>query len=671
MITSSESLEYDTVILGGGFAGIACARALSASSTAKVCLIAEENYTVFQPMLPEVAAGSISPRHVVNPIRQFCSNTQVVRGSVHRIDNANQFLEVDIGPHSPEVKIRFQHLVVCPGAQIDLSRVPGMSEHALLMRNIGDAMKLRVAILSRFEEANWIQAPLVKETLLRFVIVGGGYSGVETAGQLQDLIATLPKFYNHISPEDVEVVLVHSRDHLLPTLNARLQTYALKKLRKRGVRVILEQRVRSITAQAVCLQDGTRLDSATVVSTVGNAPHPIVINLMAQLGLEEKTGRLPTDVFGRVQGTENLWSAGDCAYFPLSDGTPCPATAQFAQRQGRLIGKNLQRLAKGKALKPFRFTGLGEFAAIGHHNAVGEVKGIRISGFFAWWLWRTIYLAKLPTLQRKLRVVIDWTFDLFFPRDLNLLDPHYSSPMNEIRLEVGDVLFNPGDPAYSLYLVKSGAMDILDGDSLVKTVTAGESFGERALLMQKNWLYQARCREEAFLVALPAKQFHTIVGTSPALKELFTRSAIVYQSHHHLTGIQKGLTDDLRQSPASEWMNSKVDTLQLPLSIREAIDLFRTQRHGSYPVVDEENKLLGVLKRDDIYDAIKQSGPGAELSLEAFTLRRLPTLPPDLPGEKMIDLFLRSGKNKLLVTDADGHLLGLITLLDVLARIDL
>ena len=669
---SPDPFHYDVIVLGGGFAGIACARALSKSSAIKsVCLVARENYTVFQPMLPEVAAGSISPRHVVNPIRQFCSGIKVVRGELREIDGDNRHLDIDIGPHTAGLKLSYTQLVVALGAEIDLSRVPGMTEHALLMRNLGDAMKLRVSVLSRFEEANWIDDADKKRRLLRFVIVGGGYSGVETAGELYDLIAVLPKYYHNISAGDVEVVLVHSRDHLLPTLSAKLQTYALRKLRKRGIRVVLETRVRSITAQAVCLDDDTRLESATVVSTVGNAPHPAVLDLIHKQNLDAERGRVITDTHGLVPGSEPVWAIGDCAHFPLPDGSPSPATAQFAQRQGKHVGHNIIRRAKEKPLRPFRFKGLGEFAAIGHHNAVGEVLGVRFSGFCAWWMWRTIYLAKLPTLQRKLRVMIDWTFDLFFARDLNLLDPKYSTPLQELRLEAGDILFHPGEPAYSLYLVKNGIIELYDGDQLIKTLRAGDYFGERALLVEKKWLYQARCREEAFLVALPARQFHTIVGNSQALKELFTRSSQVYQAHDNLAGLHARMDESLKRRPASDWMNPDVHTLHPSMTIKGAVDLFRAQPHGSYPVVDDGGNLLGVLKRDDIYDAVKRSASGDDIILDTLSFRTLPTIPPDLPGDRILDLFVRSGKNKLLVTDPDDRLVGLITLMDVIARIEL
>ncbi len=527
--SEKEPFRFKIVIAGAGFAGVYCAKELGRllgkeEAARDVALISDRNYMVFQPMLPEVCGSEVSPRHVVNPIRRLCRRVTVMRGEIERIHLAERRLTINAGVFAGVRQVEFQHLALCIGSAVDLSKVPGMPEHAYLMNNVGDAMELRGTIIDRFEEASLVAGHDFLRRLLTFIVVGGGLSGTETVGQIADLVRDVGFLYPGIKPGDIRVVLIHSGSYLMPEMGEHLGRYAQEKLERRGVEVILNTRVRAMTSGKVYLTDGGVLESHTVVSTVGNAPSPLVSALCAQNGIPTEKGRMLAEPTLQVRGQPALWSAGDCAVVRLPDGRKAPSTAQFAIRQGELLGRNLAAALEGKAPQPFTFTGLGELATVGRRAAVADILGFQFSGFFAWWLWRTIYLAKLPGLDRKLRVMIEWTFDLFFPRDISLLSPRPSEVLQEVHLEAGDFVFQAGDPACSFYILKCGLVEVRDSQGrVIRSFTNGEHFGERALLADRVWRYDAAAVEPCELVAMPASVFDRLQA-SKAFRNLVEES---------------------------------------------------------------------------------------------------------------------------------------------------
>ncbi len=508
-----ELLSFRVVIAGGGFAGVYAARALArvlgrTRARQEVALISERNAMVFQPMLPEVCGSELSPRHVVTPVRQLCGDVTVLRARIADVDLPGHRLTLNAGPFTGTREVRFEHLAIAVGSVVDLRRVPGMAEHAYLINTVGDAMALRGAVIDRFEEAALAGEPERVRRLLTFVVVGGGYSGVETVGQIADLAHDVAPLYPHAGREQVRVVLVHSGKHLMPEIAERLGHYAERELRKRGVEIILEARVSAVTASKVFLLDGRVIETHTVVSTVGNAPNPLVTRLCEANGLAATKGRIVTEPTLQVPGQPGLWVAGDCGAIPLPDGQLSPPTGQFAMRQGKRLGKNLAAVLAGKAPEPFVYKGVGELANIGRRSAVADVFGFRFSGFFAWWLWRTVYLSKLPGLERKLRVVIDWTLDLFFPRDISLLNPKMSKVVKEMHLEPGDSLFRAGEPAFSFYILRSGKIEYRTREGeVVRTLEPGDHFGEKALQGKRTWHYNAMATEPTEVVSIDAELF--------------------------------------------------------------------------------------------------------------------------------------------------------------------
>lgn len=666
-------LAYDVLILGGGFAGVYAAQTITkhlrGRSAASVALIASENHMVFQPMLPEVAGSELSPRHVVNPIRLLCRGVDVLKGEVEEVDCESRQVLLNAGAFTRSHRVGFRQLVIALGAVVDLRRIPGMAEHSLLMQNVGDAMKLRETVIARMEEANLEPDARHRRRLLEFAVVGGGYSGVETAGQIMDLLDSIHPFYRNVDKGDFGVALIHSRDHLLPTMTRRLGEYTAGKLAERGIEVILGCRVNSVTAARLRLDNGQTLTASTVISTVGNAPHPVVVDLCSRFGLPAERGRIRVDRRGRVEGSDFLWAAGDCASMPMpgSDGETCPPTAQFAMRQGTLLGGNVAASILGHREREFAFRGLGELAVIGHRTAVANIMGLQFSGFLAWWMWRTIYLMKLPGLERKLRVMLDWTLDIFFPRDITLLTPRYTSPLKEMHLSGGDTLFHAGEPAFSFYLVKEGTVEIRDANgAVIKAIGRGGHFGERALLSDRRWRFSAVAAEPTILMSMGYKAFKEIVGAGGSFNRMLQQSAEMYQSSEEIDLLLEKVPESVRRRTAGDLMNDRVVTVRDGISSAEAIRLFREERHSAYPVVDGDGRVRGLLRRADFYEWYKNAEAGERLPLDGDQLSAVTQVAMDTPAGEVFEQMVRAGSTKVVVADADGRLAGIIALVDLL-----
>jgi len=334
-------------------------------------------------------------------------------------------------------------------------------------------------------------------------VVGGGYTGVETAGQLLDFIRQAHRFYANLRSSRLRVVLVHSRRELLGGIGPELGAYARGVLEARGVEVRLNLHVTAVTARRVILADGSGIDANTVVTTIGSAPNPVVMDLCRQIGVEAPKGRVPTDPSMRVAGIQTLWAAGDGAAVPWVDRgqtKESPPTAQFALRQGRLLGENILRSLRGMEPRAFRYRYLGQLATIGERKAVAEVFGLHFKGFIAWWMWRTIYLAKLPGTMRKLRVMIDWTFDLVFPRDISQLLPPPEDIVRAIHLEKGDTLFTRGTPCRGFFYVRQGGLTLSVPGLPDRPIQAGSVVDQAELDSSNLWEASAVATEASDLV---------------------------------------------------------------------------------------------------------------------------------------------------------------------------
>lgn len=672
MTNEKPRFRADVAVLGGGFAGVYGAKELTRGLKKlglrgrRVVLVSEDNHMVFQPMLPEVAGSALSPRHVVNPIRRMCPGAEVFNGEIVRIDPAAKELTLRAGPFVGEIVLQFESLLVALGSSIDLSRIPGMQEHAFLIQNVGDAMRLRAAVLGRFEEANLALDPELRRRLLSFVFVGGGYSGAETAGQILDFCRAICRQYGSIVFSECSFTLVHSGAHLLPTAHESLGRYTERKLKERGLTIELGCRVEAVTASKVHLSSKETLSASTVVCAVGNAPHP----LLKELGARLDRGRIAVEPDGSAPGIPWLWAAGDCSAFPHPDGGICASTAQFAMRQGKLAGANIARRMAGRETRAFAFRGLGELAAVGHHTAVAEIKGLRFSGFVAWWMWRTIYLSKLPGLDRKLRVAANWTLELFFPRDTTILNPRYSSGFSETYLTPGDTLFQSGDPAFSFYIVKQGCVELRENGRLVRAIGAGEHFGERALLDDGFFKFDAVAAMPTVLLNITRAMFEKVFAADAEFATRLRRSAASYLSSDELAAITAKLPAETLARPVRELMTTDVFAFNRLQPIGDALAAVKARGKNYIPVIDDDGALLGVVVKESLYRAVHLGGTSPSDPIETLPLEELPTVRPDDTVETCVRAMARRGSTKALALDERRRPIGVFSLIDVFAHVE-
>ena len=420
------------VILGGGFGGLTTAleleKALARRSDLQVTLVNRENFFLFTPMLHEVAASDLDVTHIVNPVRKLLKRVRFFEGEVSGLDLEKKTVSVTHTDGNHGHELPYDHLVLGLGSVTNFFGLPGLAERAFTMKSLGDALSLRNRLIANLEAADFECASGAREPLLTVVVAGGGFAGVETAAGTYDFVHEALPFYPHVSAELIRMVLVHPGTHLLPELGEKLGTYAGRVLESRGIEVRLQARVKAVTPSGVELSNGEHIQTTTVVWTAGSSAHP----LLETLPFKKDRGRLVTDEFLRLPGASGIWAIGDCALIPdRARGGYFPPTAQHALREGRILARNLVSVIEGRPLKEFVFTTLGQLAAIGRRRGVARVLGINFSGFFAWWLWRTIYLAKLPRFEKKVRVALDWTLDLVFSKDLVQLQTPRSRGLSE------------------------------------------------------------------------------------------------------------------------------------------------------------------------------------------------------------------------------------------------
>lgn len=408
------------VILGGGFGGVYAAmhleKLLTQMDAVEICLVSQDNFFLFTPMLHEIAASDLEITNIVNPLRKLLRKVEVLVGDVNQIDLRNKRVLISRGYHKHSQQIDYDHLVIALGSITNFYDFPGLAELAIAMKSLRDAIQLRVRILRYLEEANSEGDPAERRSSLTFVVAGGGFAGVETVAALNDFVREALPFYPNLCEDMLRLMLVHSGPAILPELGESLGRYTEKVLARRGVEVRLNTRVKSLTETEVLLADGVSIPSRTLVWTAGTVPSPII----SSLPCVKERGRLLVNEFLQVPDWPNVWAVGDCAFVPdiRNPGKSHPPTAQHAIREGKVVAQNIAAVISGRPLKSFSFRTIGLLASIGRRTGVARIFGFNFSGFFAWWMWRTVYLSKLPGLDKKVRVAFDWTLDLLFPKDV-------------------------------------------------------------------------------------------------------------------------------------------------------------------------------------------------------------------------------------------------------------
>src|SRR6202045_1146191 len=417
-VPSHPKKETHVVILGGGFAGVTTAEHLEKQfrddPTISFTLISETNSWLFTPMLVEVASSGLEPTHITTPLRTSLKRTRVLRSRVTSIDLQRK--QVYLNDEGPQTGLHYDHLVLALGSVSNYSGNTAVAENALEFKTLGDAMRIRNHVIDVFERADSELDPGCRRALLTFVVAGAGFSGAELAGGLNDFARGMIADYPNLSADDLRIILVHSRERILPELSESLADYAMQRMRERGVTFKLNTRVVDASPGSIILSPSEEIPTETFVWTAGATPNPILKELPIK---HDSRGAVLVDQTLAIPSYENVWALGDCA--SVSDtktGKICPPTAQVATKEAVVLAHNVHACLLGRPLKAFRFMSLGTLCIVGYHTACAEIRGRKFSGLFAWLLWRGVYLSKLPGLERKMRELTEWTLGIFFPRGI-------------------------------------------------------------------------------------------------------------------------------------------------------------------------------------------------------------------------------------------------------------
>jgi NADH dehydrogenase len=411
------------LVVGGGYVGMYTAyglRRAARKGRIRVTVVDPRSVMTYQPFLPEAAAGSVEPRHVVVPLRKTLKGCRVVTGRVTGIDHANKVAKV-MPEEGPEYELAYDQVVVALGSIARTLPIPGLAEEATGFKNVEEAIALRNKVLDRLDVASSQPDPALRKSALTFVFIGGGYAGVEAFAELEDMARYATRYYDNIKPEDMRWVLVEATGRILPEVGPDLGKYTVDQLRKRNMDVRLETRLESCEKGHVVLSDGEEFDADTIVWTAGVKANPALA--ATDFPLDEK-GRVKCLANLRIEGVPDAWSAGDNAAVPdlTSDtGAYCAPNAQHAVRQARRLAANILRVIDGQPPQDYEHKYVGSVASLGLHKGVAQLYGVKVKGWPAWFLHRTYHVSRVPTFNRKARVILDWTLALFFRREVTSL----------------------------------------------------------------------------------------------------------------------------------------------------------------------------------------------------------------------------------------------------------
>jgi NADH dehydrogenase len=523
---------------------------------------------------------------------------------VQRIDLSSSEIEFDDGKGAL-TPFHYDHVVIACGAESNLGIIPGMSEHAFAFKVMSDAIDLRQQIVRQMESAEATTDPDLRRWHLSFVIVGAGFSGVEVAGEINELVRSSTRFYRNFRKEDVVVSLVHSQDQILPEVAPKLREFARKKMEKAGITMLLNTRAVAATHEGVELNDGRMLTGGTIVCTIGTAISPIV----QALDVPKERGRICSTPEMRIEGQTNAWAIGDCAYIINAfDNKPAAPTGQFAERQGRQAALNLVRLLHGEATRPFRFKALGQLCSIGGYEAVAEMLGVHVSGFLAWLMWRGVYLFKLPTWSRRIKVALDWSWDVLFPRDLSFLNTDTAQRATHAYYRPGDFIHRQGELARTFSIIEEGEVDVLQKDSqtsdtkVVAVLGKGDFFGEGALLGNRPHETSIRARSAVRLRQIGNALFSEIAGSFAPLRDLLVKAVTRGSDFWRRLPLSKSMLEG--ESIASFLDPLPAQLLTTESTLADAVNALNESATGNLLVLDEKQRLWGTLDRGDLYQII-------------------------------------------------------------------
>jgi NADH:ubiquinone reductase (H+-translocating) len=640
------------IVVGGGFAAVQFAKTLRKKlrpSACEILLFSRENHMVFHPLLADVAGASINPDAAATPLRQMLPGVACRTERVQRIDLLSSEVEFDDGTGALS-RLPYDHVVIACGAESNLGIIPGMTEHAFGFKVMRDAIELRQHIVRQMEQAEVSSDPDRRRWHLSFIVVGAGFSGVELAGEINELVRSSTRFYRNFKEEDVMVTLVHSQDHILPEVARTLGEFARKKMEKSGITIRLDTRAVAATHQGIELSSGQMLAGATVVCTIGTTTSPLV----QHLDVPKERGRLRTTPEMRIEGQTNAWALGDCAFIVNAcDNQPSATTGQFAERQGRQAALNLVRIVKGEATQPFRFKALGQLCSIGGYRAVAEMFGVHISGFLAWLLWRGVYLVKLPTWSRRIKVGLDWAWDVLFPRDLSFLNTDSGQSLTRAYYRPGDFIHRQGELARVLSFIEEGEVEILQSThdqpeaKVLAILAKGDFFGE-AVLSAGRYETSTRARTVVRVRQIGGTLFSQVSSAFSPFRDVLSK-AIIRRSGDFWSRLPLAKSLLAEESLASVLDPLPPGSLGKEATLANAIRALSESATGQLLVLDEKQRLWATLDRDDLYHVI------ARIALTPLDTRA------DLGHRRLDDLLLG---NPLWVSLQDSPLVASATMLE-------
>lgn len=648
------------IVVGGGFGGAKCARTLRhllPPQSAEIVLFNRENHMVFHPLLAEVVSAAVQPKDVGAPLRQLLAGVQCRTEEVTNIDAENK--QIIYEAYDGQMRsMTFDHLVLTCGNSVNLSLIPGMDEHAFPLKTIGDALTLQSHIMEQLEKAEVCEDLERKRWYLTFIIVGGGFSGVEVAGEINDLVRSSTKFFQTIKEEDIKVIIIHSRDSLLPEVSERLRLFVKTKMEKAGLTIHLNAKATMATPEGLRLGDGTFLHAATVVCTIGTTTQPLI----DRLTLAKSGGRLVTMPDMSLPGHANLWAIGDCAAVMNSlDGTLCPTIAQFAERQGVQVAKNIAAKIKGQPTKPFKYKMQGLLCSIGGHNAVAEVFGFHVSGFPAWFMWRGIYLMKLPSFDQKIKVGMEWAFDLMFPRTLAHLKADRTKRVSRAYYAANDFIFRRGDSATEFYVIENGQVEILEhnDDGTIRSIAilgANDFFGESSLLDSTIRNHSVRAQTELICMVLGRNVFNQISsGLAPV------RKAVADAARRRTSMWQN--VPEVRQILEHERIETMLEPLPMvpvPLnaSVEQVIATMNNTGADLCCITNDQGMLEGVITRSDLLRAIEKAAladPDVDLMVTEIMIANPITLSIGEPLTVAVSTMRDHDLKQIPIIDSAAH----------------
>jgi NADH dehydrogenase len=660
-----EPATKTVVILGGGFAGVYTARHLQGRLPPgwEIILFSQENHFIFTPLLGDVVGSSINPNHTVWPIRQMVRGVTCRTAAVTAVHLGDRLVHYQAANGTMHMQ-GYAHLVLACGSSVNLDIIPGLAAHAWPLKTMGDALMLRNHLIGQMEKAEVETDPVAKRRLLAVAVIGAGFSGVEVAGEIADLMIGSRRFYGTIKDSDIQVTLLEGRDRILPELPESLSQFAFRKMSRRGIDIRLKALAQAVTEEGVRLKDGTSIDCGTVVCTIGNTANPLI----KSLGLPMEWGRVKTEPDFRVAGQDRVWALGDCAYvIDAATKKPCAPTAQVAVRQARRLADNLVNVIDGQPTRPFAFQPLGMLASIGNHKAVGTVFGVRVSGFLAWFLWRGVYLGKMPTLARKVQIAFDWAWQLFFPRDLVQINLEQTQRLQSAHFEPGQYVFHKGDAGDRFYIIQRGKAAVYLDENGPPTLTLGpgDHFGEGSLLKAGTRSASVRAEEPLDVLTVGASSFGQLTKHLEVLRTALERSIQGAKSSAELLKIAQG-HPRLNSVTAGAVMSQPVVTLPVGMTFREALDASREAHKGAYPVVDADGRMVGIVTRTDFYNALQKLLPEATPLAEVMHKPVITVRASDTLTAALLKFLREPIKRVVVVMDEDQtRPVGMLTAFDI------